>query len=177
MTVGTHGDYEWLITELTFDDLLELCPEFVVGKYVAVATYDSGPLHMNDVQSPSGWESRLGVMYSPKISTVEGLPYDKCCCFNEWYLFDAPADIGQRAEQGSNIFQPSSVGERIYDFVSFCLDLRRTDMHELDDLFWKQLDRIRPQSYVGDTQDFLTIVSADKHLFAAVRLALSAAES
>jgi len=73
MNVGSHGDYKWLVTELSFEDMFEFCPELVVDKYLAVTAFDSGPLHINDVRSPSGWESRLGVMYSPKISAVEDL--------------------------------------------------------------------------------------------------------
>ena len=127
MNVGSHGDYKWLVTELSFEDMLEFCPELVVDKYLAVTAFDSGPLHINDVRSPSGWESRLGVMYSPKISAVEDLPYDKCCCFNEWYVFEGPASIGPPAEQGSNILQPPPGGERIHDFVRYCLDQVQQD--------------------------------------------------
>ena len=104
MNVGSHGDYKWLVTELSFEDMLEFCPELVVGKYLAVT-----------------------VMYGPKISAVEDLPYDKCCCFNEWYVFEGPASIGPPAEQGSNILQPPPGGERIHDFVRYCLDQVQQD--------------------------------------------------
>ena len=37
LTVGSKSPYEWLVTDERFD-LLQLCPEAVVGKYVAVTS-------------------------------------------------------------------------------------------------------------------------------------------
>jgi hypothetical protein len=42
-TVGSQGSYQWLVTEEDFD-LLQLCPEIVLGKYVAITSIDSGEL-------------------------------------------------------------------------------------------------------------------------------------
>ena len=41
LTVGSQAPYEWLVTDDDFD-LLELCPEIVLGKYVAITSVDSG---------------------------------------------------------------------------------------------------------------------------------------
>ena len=40
-TVGSQESYEWFVTDGDFD-LLELCPEIVLGKYVAVTFIASG---------------------------------------------------------------------------------------------------------------------------------------
>jgi hypothetical protein len=40
LIVGSQGPYEWLVTDEDFDVLL-LCPEVVLGKYVAITSIDS----------------------------------------------------------------------------------------------------------------------------------------
>jgi hypothetical protein len=43
LNVGSRGDYEWLVTDQQFD-LLQVCPEVVLGKHVAITSIDSGAL-------------------------------------------------------------------------------------------------------------------------------------
>jgi hypothetical protein len=42
LTVGSEGLYEWLVTDQQFD-LLQISPEVVLGKYIAVTSIDSAP--------------------------------------------------------------------------------------------------------------------------------------
>jgi hypothetical protein len=42
-----------LVTDLQFD-LLQLCPEVVLGKYIAITSFDSGPLAPTDEET-GGW--------------------------------------------------------------------------------------------------------------------------
>ena len=56
-------------------------------------------------------------------------------------------------------------------FVNYVsLDLDTHD--ELARLFWKQLARVQPESYVADADDHLTFVSRDPELFSRVQAAL-----
>jgi hypothetical protein len=71
-TVGSQGAYEWLVTDENFD-LLELCPEITLGKYVAVTSIDSGQLIPTDKETAAGWQSRAKIAYSPKIENAQGL--------------------------------------------------------------------------------------------------------
>jgi hypothetical protein len=73
LTVGSQGLYEWLVTDQQFD-LLKVCPEVVLGKYVAITSIDSGVLVPTEEEMTAGWESRLKIAYSPKIQNVQGLP-------------------------------------------------------------------------------------------------------
>lgn len=57
LTVGSQGLYEWLVTDQQFD-LLQLCPEVVLGKYIAITSIDSGPLAPTDEETAAGWEIR-----------------------------------------------------------------------------------------------------------------------
>jgi hypothetical protein len=42
LTFGSHGLYEWLTTDDQRLDLLGICPEIVLGKYIAITSIDSG---------------------------------------------------------------------------------------------------------------------------------------
>ena len=43
LKVGSEGLYEWLVSDQQFD-LLQLCPEIALWKYIAITSFDSGPL-------------------------------------------------------------------------------------------------------------------------------------
>ena len=75
MKSGSQDAYQWLTTTAhDFDSLLTLCPTAVLGKYVAVTSFDSGSLSLSDEEKAAGWESRNGIAYSPLIRSVETLP-------------------------------------------------------------------------------------------------------
>jgi hypothetical protein len=171
--IGTHGSYEWLCTrDNGIDDLLHACPQAVVGKFVAVTSFDSGPLALSDVENASGWEARENIAYSPAVVDVATLPHD---LYDEWYVSTSPMNLGNLAPPGKNIFE-SSVGEgELFTFVNFGgFALHRADDTSLADLFWKQLDAIRCELYIADG-DFLTIVCADKKLFSEILQGLGGA--
>src|SRR5579872_2503725 len=100
LTLGSQGVYEWLVTDEQFD-LLELCPEIVLGKYVAVTSIDSGQLIPTDKETAAGWQSRAKIAYSPKIENAQDLPSEG---WDEWYIFNTPTDLGI-SHLGENIFE------------------------------------------------------------------------
>jgi hypothetical protein len=100
LTVRSQGLYEWLVTDQEFD-LLQLCPEVVLGKYIAITSIDSGPLVPTDKEKAAGWESRGQIAYSPKLESVESLPR---AGWDEWYIFGSPTDLGT-SHLGENVFE------------------------------------------------------------------------
>ena len=64
---GSTNGYDWLVSTDTLDDVLQLCPEVVLGKYLAVTSFDSGPLLLSEEQKSAGWTSNAGIAYSPEI--------------------------------------------------------------------------------------------------------------
>lgn len=164
--IGTHEAYDWLCTrDHGIGDLLRACPQAVVGKFVAITSFDSGPLALSDVENASGWESRQNIAYSPAVVDAATLPHD---LYDEWYVSTSPMNLGHLAPPGKNVFE-SSVGEgELFTFVNFGgLALHRTEDKPLVELFWKQLDAIRSELYIADG-DFLTVVCADKRLFSEI---------
>ena len=86
LTVGSRGPYEWLVTDENFD-LLQLCPEVALGKYVAVTSIDSSEFVPTEKETAAGWQSRGKIAYSPKIQHADELPRDG---WDEWYIFNDP---------------------------------------------------------------------------------------
>lgn len=169
---GSRGAFQWLTTDRhDLDTLLRLCPQALLSKYVAVTSLDSGPLHLNDEEVSSGWQTRNDIAYSPRIQSAEKLAHGECGGFDEWYVFEAPADLGQVVS--GNIFEASLLPGRVAIFVNYGgFGFHDSVMQSLTDLFWRQLEWINPESYIADGT-LLNFVSRDKGLFATVFRALS----
>jgi hypothetical protein len=150
LTVGTQGPYEWLVTDEQFD-LLQICPEVVLGKYVAITSIDSGPLVPSEKQTAAGWQSRGKIAYSPKVKNPQDLPRAR---WDEWYIFDNPTDLGA-SYIGENIFDVPQQRQHVAVFVNYNFALHRPEMKDLATLFWEQIAWIRPESFVADNEDYL----------------------
>ena len=163
-TLGSQDRYEWLVTDEDFD-LLELCPEIVLGKYVAITSLDSGELVPTDKETAAGWQSRPKIAYSPKIKNAEDLPHEG---WYEWYIFNSPTDLG-RSHLKENIFEVPQEQGHLSVLVNYGFALHPPERAgHLADVFWPQIARIRPESYVADN-DYLTFVTMNGALFARVR--------
>jgi hypothetical protein len=182
VATGFEGEYQWLATEHNLDTLLELCPQAFLSKYIAVTALDSGAVFLTDEQNRAGWQSRNGIAYSPQVQSVKSLPHGEsgpdyggsgavCGGFDEWYIFDRPFDLGQKWQ--GNVFEAPMQPGQVAVFVNFLgFAVHLPEMQPIAKLFWKQLDLIRPESFVADGDDYLTFVSCDKTLFTDVREAL-----
>jgi hypothetical protein len=168
LTVCSQGLYQWLVTDERFD-LLQLCPEVVLGKYVAITSIDSSPFVPTDKETAAGWQSRGKIAYSPKVQSVEVLPR---AGWDEWYISDNPTDLGT-SHLGENVFEMPQERGHVSVFVNYCFALHPPEMEDLATLFWQQIAWIRPESYVADN-DYLNFVSMNKTLFGSVRDAVKA---
>lgn len=166
LTVGCEGVYDWLVTDEQFD-FLQLCPQVVLRKYVAVTSIDSGALIPTDRYKAIGWQSREKIGYSQRIQKIEEMP---SAGWDEWYIFESPTDLGT-SHLAENIFEVPHEQGHISVFVNY--DFAPTERSSLTTLFWQQIARICPESYVWDN-DYVTLVSANKALFASVLEALKA---
>jgi hypothetical protein len=162
-TAGFQDRYEWLVTDEDFD-LLELCPEIVLGKYIAVTSIDSGQFVLADKETAAGWQSRAKIAYSPKIENPEDLTLEG---WDEWYIFNTPTDLGT-SHLAENIFEVPQEPGHLSVLVNYGFALHPPDRAKLADLFWPQMARIRSESYVANN-DYLTFVTMNEGLFARVR--------
>lgn len=168
LTIGSHGLYEWLVTDEQFD-FLQVCPEVVLGKYVAVTSFDSGVFVLEEKEKASGWESRGGIAYSPRIQSTGDLSHYG---WDEWYIFANPTDLGT-CNLEENVFEAPQQQGHTSVFVNYRFALHQPEMKDLAALFWQQMAVIRPESYVADN-DYLNFVSMNKALFASLRDAVKA---
>jgi hypothetical protein len=124
----------------------------------------SGVLVPTEEEMTTGWESRLKIAYSPKIQNVLGLPR---AGWDEWYIFNTPTDLGT-SHLAENIFEVPQDHGHVSVLVNYYFALDPPERSkDFATLFWAQLARIRPESYVADN-DYLTFVSTNKTLFASV---------
>jgi hypothetical protein len=174
LTFGVRGAYEWLASEHCLDDLLRLCPQIVLGKYIAVTSVDSGSFFPTAEELAKGWERRNGIAYSPKVEKVEILPREG---WDEWYAFEDRVDLGGMAARDSNPFEASLGPGAVYAFVNYnSLGLDLPKLQGIAPYFWKQFDWIRPRTYVAESGDYLVVISSDKKFFGVAREALAGLE-
>ena len=169
MEIGSRGSFFWLTTpEYELNDLITSCPEVVLNKYIAVTSFDSGPLVPDKDETIAGWQSREGIAYSPKVQSVDKLPHE---IYDEWYVFKTPRDLGHLYE--GNIFETTMKAGQVAVFVNYGpgFSLKNSDAKYLTDLFWLQLELIRPETFISDG-DLLNFVTCDEQIFVAVRAAL-----
>jgi hypothetical protein len=169
---GTHGSYGWLSTDgHSIDELLRVSPTAVLGKYLAVTSCDSGPLALTDEQKSSGWTYHGGIAHSPRIESLGMVPAHGL--YDEWYVFNAPADLGAIRE--GNIFDFPVTPRHVEAFVNFGFVMDAPEMQDLVSRFWQQLEWMSPEAYIAESDyGFLTFVTGNKKLFAAVCIGLAA---
>ncbi len=150
-------------------DLLQLCPEVVLGKYVAITSIDSGPLVPTEKEIAAGWQTRGGIGYSLRIASAEDVPR---AGWDEWYIFKNLTDLGTSYLKKNSFEIPQEAGSLVV-FVNYCFTPHQPEMEDLASVFWQQLERLRPETYVADN-DYLSFVTMDQELFAKVRDAANA---
>jgi hypothetical protein len=92
--------------------------------------------------------------------------------YDEWYVFNAPIDLGAIRE--GNIFDSPVSAGHLEVFVNFGFMIDAPEMQDLVTRFWQQLEWIRPDAYIAESDHgYLTFVTGDDHLFAAVSQALA----
>lgn len=181
MERGIHGSYQWLEADLHLRDFVTLCPQVVLWRYLAITAADAGDCKLSEHDTALGWTSTGGVAYGPVLQDLAQIPpaayNDECCKCDEWYVFtSSPGHIG--AVRTDNIFDYQMARPDVFRLISFCsFAFTNPAIQPIVDLFWQQLDWIKPESYVGDGNQVLVFVSSDPQLFESVYQAMVKAEA
>lgn len=184
MYSGSRGEYRWLTSvEQYMGDFVRLCSDTLIGRYLTVTGIDGGSPWLTEAQRTVGWQLRSGMAYSKLVSGVEELFYQRdgkdCPGYDEWYVFDTPpqhlGDIlsGNPFEDG-NEPQPGRLLVMV-GWAGFVLHDDDRHAQTINQMFWHQLDWIRPEMYIGDGRDNLTFVCKDAPLFESVYSCLAGA--
>jgi hypothetical protein len=152
--------------------LIERCLEALLGRYLVVASFDSGPLHPNSEEAAAGWSFENQLAYSPQLESLTQLPYDN---FDEWYVFTSPTSLP------SCDFFINFGGFTLKNPEECLADLHPTwdrvsakaladDQMRLQGRFWSQLELFGAESYIADGDNFV-FATANADLFAHVEMA------
>ena len=177
MQTGCYGHYNWLETDHDLREFLSLCPDAILSKHIVITAVDSGAFNPSDQDRAAGWSSAGGIAYSPRLDAVTMLPLD-CCCrdcgpFDEWYIYGTAApQLGSICR--ANVFNTAIAPPDVFQFINFG-GFRFSDqqMKPVTDLFWKQIEWMQPESYLGDGDSCLLFVSSNGELFRRTEAILS----
>ncbi len=164
LQTGSTNGYQWLVSTDRELDVLECCPNVVRGKYVAITSFDSGPLELTEEQRSASWVSHGGIAYSPEIKQADMVPR---AYFSELYVFGAPTNLGVLADPNGNIFESGRQQGLIHTFVNFDFGFHDPEYADLTEMFWQQLGWIKAESYLAEN-DYLIFVTANPELFTRV---------
>jgi len=164
LQTGSMNGYQWLVSTDKEFNVLERCPDVVLGKYVAITSFDSGPLRLTEEERSAGWSSQCGVAYSPKVQRADTVPQ---AYFSELYVFASPTNLGTLTDPQKNIFESQMQQGQVHTFVNFDFGFHDPEYSDLTHMFWQQLGWIRAESYLAEN-DYLIFVTADPKLFSPV---------
>jgi len=129
-------------------DLLQLAPELVVGKQIAITSCDSGPYVPSEEELGAGWSRRETTAISREIEQPTELPAPG---FDEWYVYDsAPLDCPKRNHVNR------------YGFSVF-------DEGIETESFWEQIRKSGPLHILGAGTPNMFFVTRDRDSFERVK--------
>ncbi|MFA0960174.1 hypothetical protein AB9P05_00030 [Roseivirga sp. BDSF3-8] len=137
---GLTCGYHFLQTatdDVDFFRLVEQVPEVLVGKAVAVVSFDSGPLKPAAEEYRGGWTYDSNeVAYFPYLNEKELSENIFANGYDEWYLFDKLTKL-----KSSHAF---------CNYSAFGLTGGNADMamRELQEKFWQQIMTNKPNSFI-----------------------------
>lgn len=154
---GKHGVYIWFqVTNNFLTALIDAVPELVVGKYVAIASYEGERYRLRSEEIKAGWQQINDIALSPVISQASELPNNQ---FDEWYIFDR--------------LTPFVIKESFINYGGFSLARRNLDNpflpaaykqqlsqgndqgQDREARFWKQLEEVKPETYVAENDKLI----------------------
>lgn len=149
MLTGTRSGY-WVV-QWSYDwdpslaDLLDEMPELVLGRFVSIASCDSGPYRPTEREVENGWELVANIAISPRVIAVSGLPIPG---FDEWYVHEErPSPYGYQNFVNTFGFSPLTADENTLN------------------LFWSQVETTRPIHVLGAGTPTMFLVTRDENIF------------
>ena len=160
---GSRDGFWWVWSrDSRLSDVLAAVPELVVGKIVAVTSFDSGPLSLTEEDLRRGWTARGSVALSPVVQSADQLSMGE---WDEWYVLDEAMPLPELAVfVNFDGFTPSPM--RVPDVdATWCkaaaADLLRS-REELANAFWSQISAVRPFAFIAEGDSFTCVVSDEK---------------
>jgi hypothetical protein len=161
---GQYGQYYWIefpTNALSLYELLKKHASILMGKYLAVVCFDSGPLRLMDEEKINGWHEKNGIAYSPKLTRehIGSLFYEQ---HDQWCLFTSPTEFqGMTDFVNYGGFSLASKGSELtyadptWDKVGIKENIL---FHEqLLAAFWEEIISIDPFTFIADGDNFIFV--------------------
>ena len=171
MYTGEHKTYQWLVrTDFGIHNLLKMCPMVLLGRHLVITAFDSGPIIPNPEEMEAGWTAHGATLCSPRLTSLKGIQYDN---YDEWYVFtearylDNPEIFVNYC--GFSLRNPRHLledADPTWDITG--IKYRINVIDELQEMFWYEIERFSPESYIADGDNFI-YVTKNRKLFEAVR--------
>jgi len=156
---GTHGVYTWFQVKNNYlTTLIDSIPELVVGKYVAIASYEGEHYKLRSGEIKSGWQQINDIALSPVVKQAGDLPNNQ---FDEWYIFSK--------------LIPFIIKESFINYGGFSLSKRKMDnpflpaaykkqltenstlADDRESRFWKQIELVEPETYIAENEKLIVV--------------------
>lgn len=134
--------YDW---DPSLADLIDEMPELVLGRFVSIASCDSGPYRPTERELRNDWQLTADIATTTKVSAVSDLPTPG---FDEWYVHEEkPLPYGYQSFVNTFGFSPLTANEKTLN------------------LFWSQVEMTRPLHVLGAGTPTMFLVTRDKAIF------------
>lgn len=129
-------------------DLLQVAPELVVGRRIAITSCDSGPYVPSEHELNAGWRLFDTTAISKEVVQPSELPAPG---FDEWYVFNSTPQV-----------------------VPLCNHVNRYNFSVLDkcdatELFWEQIRKTQPLHVLGAGTPNIFLATRDCDIFKRVK--------
>ena len=157
---GNSAGYRWFQSaQLCLHELLTEIPSLVVGRYITVTSFDSGPLRLSEEEILAGWISKDSIAYSPLVTDPHNMPHDQ---YDEWYVFQNRITIGSPEVfvnlSAFGLRSPDYLLENIEPTWDRNLANRQSEfIAQYQERFWSQLARIQPESYLAEGDNLICV--------------------
>lgn len=161
---GQYGNYYWIEFASNLFNLHELLKNhanILIGKYLAVVYFDSGPLRLTDEEKINGWHEKKDIAYSPKLTRkhIDDLFYeqhDQLCLFTKPPEFQGMTDFvnyGGFSLAGKE--NELTNADPTWDKVGIEKNIQFHEQLVAD--FWEEITNIDPFNFIADGDNFIFI--------------------
>ncbi len=162
---GVHGEFKWLETPAhEIHDVLQVCPEVVTRKNIAITSFD--PKKLRPVEEQWLRECRVAgsALYLPSVNDAEALPYH---VFDEWYIFSSALEEKTLKRFLNYEWFTLGPAQVLYSRHNLAWDVKR-----MRRLFWQEMEQAYPESYLAHGNR-LMFVTRNSRYFSSVLRGLS----
>lgn len=144
MKAGHSDNYYWYETsseKKSISDFISDFSTFILGKNLAIISFDSGPLSPTEEEIKRGWVEKNEIAYFNNINEEElkGPIFDN---YDQWFFFDDPTEINDI--------------DFFVNYTGFSLDADAAWLtSSVTNKFWETIKRVKPSRFLLCGEKFI----------------------